>query len=345
MAHSTILKGRYFKAGSSRSSDARLSGTPDNLVITGEANGESIRVTLREISDRLGSVARKIHFTDGSVFESSDHNAIDAFFQLDRRFFSRLSHLETTWKFILPIFILTLLLIAGIVKYGLPIVANIAALVTPSSAMSLIDIGALDVVDRTLFSESSVPPSRQKDITALLNELGKVSGQLDPPLKLLFRDGGLLGANAIALPGGTVVITDQLIELAENDDEIAGVLAHEIGHVKHRHALKQIYRVLGVAFIVTLIGGDSGQLVEDIITQATLLESLSYSRHFEAEADRYSVDLMMTLGKNPMAFIDLLDRMVPHIGKDGETSWLSTHPSNQDRRTSVQGVIQNQQRR
>ena len=60
-----------------------------------------------------------------------------------------------------------------------------------------------------------------------------------------------------ALPGGTVILTDQLVALAKNDDEIAGVLAHEIGHVKHRHSLKQLYRVLGIGFMISVIGGDS----------------------------------------------------------------------------------------
>ena len=171
----------------------------------------------------------------------------------------------------------------------------------------------------------------------------KLSGETSLPLKLLFRDGGRLGANAIALPGGTIILTDQLVALAEKDDEIAGVLAHEIGHVTGRHSLKQIYRVLGIGFMITIIGGDSGQIVEDVIAQAVAIESLSYSRNFEIDADRQSVAIMVEAGRDPMAFVDLLDRILGQSSKDAkdtDTGWLSTHPGNADRRKEVAAYLE-----
>ena len=161
----------------------------------------------------------------------------------------------------------------------------------------------------------------------------------DPPLRLLFRDGGKLGANAIALPGGTMVITDQLIGEAKSDDEIAGVLGHEIGHVELRHSLRQIYRVLGIGFMIAVIGGDSSQLVEDVIAQAAVLESLSYSRKFETESDFRSAQLMVALGRDPYAFVELLKRITKDKGKKSNTGWLSTHPGTFDRAATVKKYV------
>ena len=152
---------------------------------------------------------------------------------------------------------------------------------------------------------------------------------------MLFRDGGALGANAFALPGGTIVITDQLIELAENDDEIAGVLAHEIAHVQNRHSLQQIYRVLGIGFMIGIIGGDSSQIIDDVVTQAAALQQLAYTREFEEDADRRSVEIMVAAGRDPTAFVDLLDRITGKARAERDTGWLSTHPGNRDRRKAV----------
>lgn len=152
-------------------------------------------------------------------------------------------------------------------------------------------------------------------------------------LKLIFRDGGKISANALALPGGTIVVTDQLVRLAQSDDEIAGVLAHEIGHVEERHSLQQIYRALGITALLALVGGDSAQLVHDAINQAAVLQTFAYSREFEYAADKRSVGIMVAAGRNPTAFIDLLDRIVPG---DGDTSVMSTHPANRDRRAAAE---------
>jgi predicted Zn-dependent protease len=152
---------------------------------------------------------------------------------------------------------------------------------------------------------------------------------------LILRDGGRLDANAFALPGGTIVVTDQLVKLAQSEDEYAGVLAHEIGHVQNRHQLQQIYRLLGISFMIGLIGGDSSQIIDQVIGQAATLQSLAYSREFENDADKRSVEIMVKAGRNPVAFVALLERITKDIPGTKRTNWLSTHPGNEDRRKSV----------
>jgi len=333
------LEGRYFAPGSSASIEAELSGTPGNLQIT-PADGSAVRqVSLVQVSDRLGSVPRKITFHDGSVFECDDNDAVDAFLDQGSSFFSRLTRAEGSVKFAVFAVVATVALLSGIYRYGLPAMASGAAAVTPPAVIQIIDAGALDTVDRVLFSPSRLEDKRQAELTAIFTQLVAISGETNPPLKLLYRDGGRIGANAIALPGGTIILTDQLVALAKNDDEIAGVLAHEIGHVELRHSLKQIYRVLGIGFMVSVIGGDSGQIVEDVIGQAVALESLSYTRKFESEADRHSVKVMVEGARDPFAFIDLLERIGGKSAKKKKTGWLSTHPGNTDRREDVAAFI------
>ena len=113
-----------------------------------------------------------------------------------------------------------------------------------------------------------------------------------------------------ALPGGTIVLTDALVRLARSDAEILGVLAHEIAHVEERHELRQLYRALGLSVMISLIGADSREIVDEVVGQAGLLLSLSYSRRFEAAADRRSIELMRAVQQDPGALASILERLL-----------------------------------
>ena len=324
------LEGRYFTIGTSACVHARLKKQGDfvQISLNGSTAGQATQFTSRvvEISDRLANVARKLTLEDGSVFEVRDNEGVDALFHLESGFFSRLTRVETSYRLVAVVAFVTIGLLGSLYRFGLPMLANSAAKITPTSMMTLMDRGTLSTIDRLLFDPSKLDNTRQREVTRLFAELADQSGLRDPPLRLLFRDGGKLGANALALPGGTIIITDQLIKLAKSDDEIAGVIGHEIGHVELRHSLRQIYRVLGIGFMISVIGGDSGQLVEDVIAQAAALESLSYSRQFETESDFRGAELMVSLDRDPFAFIALLKRITPDKGEKPGTGWFTTHP-------------------
>lgn len=341
-----MIEGRYFPAGASGSSSAKLWGSPGDLRMQVEGEQAVRKVVHVKLSDRLGNVPRKLSFDDGSVFEAPAEADIDGLMGTHDSFFSRLSRLEASWKFVAFAFVASLIALVGIYRYGIPLVANGAAAVTPSVVLETMDRGTRETVDRVFFDKSELEDARRGEIQGMFDELAGLSGQTSPSLKLLFRDGGRLGANAFALPGGTIVLTDQLVEKAESDDEIAGVIAHEIGHVQGRHSLKQIYRVLGLFFMVGVIGGDSSQIIDDVVGQAAALQTLSYSRGFETDADRRSVELMVKAGRDPVAFVHLLERLGGDRGKKGsdgsanksgnKTGWLATHPATEDRREAVE---------
>ena len=83
-------------------------------------------------------------------------------------------------------------------------------------------------------------------------------------------------------------------------------------------------------------------MVEDVVANAALLDTFSYSRAFETESDIHSVEIMIKAGRNPTAFVDLLDKILKSHGIDpeeAETGWLATHPGNKDRRADVKAHI------
>lgn len=336
------IAGRYFAAGKSNSTLATLEKSSLGVMIKSDDAVLVRNLEIDEITDRLANVPRKVIFSDGGAFECSDNESLDVLLDQSNSFFSRLSLVEGSFKLVIVATLVCLAVIWGVYRYGLPAAAYVAAKVTPTNVVAFLDNNALETVDRILLKDSNLSDERKDELTRLFDDLVMISGQTEPPLKLLFRDGGRLGANALALPGGTIILTDQLEALSESDDELAGVFAHEIGHVEHQHSLRQLYRTLGVAFMIAVIAGETEQIVEEVLSLAVIIDNFGYSRSFEFEADGHSAEIMERAKRDPFAFVNLLDRVFEKYGldKDKESGWLSTHPGNGERRDHVQRIIE-----
>jgi predicted Zn-dependent protease len=135
--------------------------------------------------------------------------------------------------------------------------------------------------------------------------------------------------NAFALPGGTVYLFNGLLARAENPDEIAGVLAHELGHLKHRDSTRNLIYNGGTSFLIGLLFGDvtgSGAMV----FASRSLVTASYSREAEQNADTFAIEVMHRLGRSPKPMGELMFRVT---GKQGDLTptFLASHPLTQDR--------------
>jgi len=136
-------------------------------------------------------------------------------------------------------------------------------------------------------------------------------------------------ANAFALPGGTIYFFNGLLAKAENADEIAGILAHEFGHLKNRDSMRNLIYDGGTSFLIGLLFGDitgSGAL----IFAGRTLVTASYSREAEQNADAFAIDTMHRLGRSPKPMGELISRVTGKEAEDG-LSILSTHPLTEDR--------------
>jgi predicted Zn-dependent protease len=139
--------------------------------------------------------------------------------------------------------------------------------------------------------------------------------------------------NAFALPGGKVYLFSGLLAKADNADEIAGVLAHELGHLKHRDGTRNLIYNGGTSFLVGLLFGDitgSGALV----FASRSLITASYSREAEQNADTVAIEVMHALGRSPKPMGELLFRVT---GKEADKglSILANHPLTENRLTRM----------
>ncbi|MCX8996167.1 M48 family metallopeptidase [Rhizobiaceae bacterium BDR2-2] len=294
-----------------------------------------------EVSARVGSVPRRFTFADGSLFETVDNDTADLFLRSAGARPGGFVHwLEQFRPRLVVIVLAVIVLAAGVYRFALPALVEVAIVVTPPVVPQLMSQGTMSTLDRAIFSESTLDPTRQAEIRAGFGEIAARSEAGPEAFALNFRHGGITGPNAFALPDGTIVITDELIELAGGDDDmILGVLAHEIGHVEHEHSLRQLYRAAGLAGLVMLIAGDIGSAMEDILAQGGGLLALSYSRDAEREADRHSVDLMLAAGRDPLAIDRFFARIEPIIGNERTTSLLATHPATAERRQAIADYV------
>jgi Zn-dependent protease with chaperone function len=242
----------------------------------------------------------------------------------------------------LPVFLAVVLIavaaLGAFYRWGTPWAATQVTRQVPLEWETGLSQRALRDMDQSWLKPSKLPPARQ---TQLRERFDALAGQLEPRLQrysgyaprlsLSFRSG--LGANAFALPGGTIIMTDGMVEAAAKqglgDDALVGVLAHEIGHVVHRHTTRMLVEqaVLNVGLGLAL--GDVSSLVS---IGGSLLTGLSYRRSHETEADCFAAALMRKaqLPTEPMA--DLLMGMEKEhkaAPEDGATlgGLLSSHPA------------------
>lgn len=144
-------------------------------------------------------------------------------------------------------------------------------------------------------------------------------------------------ANAVALPGGRIVVTTGLLRLLRSPDELAGVLAHEMAHVTLRHGAKNNARASSMVVIAQTIAGDEG-MGAAVGTSIAILTLLQYSREAEAEADRVGLATLTAAGISGRGLTDALSRLGEgHPGAPPE--WLSTHPDMGARIAAIEALL------
>ncbi len=142
--------------------------------------------------------------------------------------------------------------------------------------------------------------------------------------------------NAFAGPGGHIVIFKGLITAAKTPDEVAGVLAHEMGHVIERHSTESIVRAAGLGVMVQILLGDPSGLIGLGVAAGELLVNLAYNRDSEAEADAVAADILAASEIDASGLARFLDRLAAHESKDpGMLNLLSTHPHSAERAEAV----------
>ncbi len=304
-----------------------------NIQILGLARELIYPLSQVRITSRIGNTPRFIYLPDGSQCETLDNDLIDKIAaKYNRNPLPQWVHrLESRWHWVGLALLLTVVISWGWIEFGIPILARYVAYTLPTTTDTALGEGTLAAFDQIWFSPSQLDQAIQANMT---QHFKNMTQELDDThtYRLEFRHSDAIGANAFALPSGIVVMTDELVQLAEHDYELIAVLAHEIGHVVHRHSLRHVLQNSAVGLVIAAVMGDVFSLSSLSAALPTLLIESKYSREFETEADQFAITYLKNNNISTNYFATILLRLQSETGDTEEIpTYLSSHPATNQR--------------
>jgi len=340
MGAPSCLEGQVFAPGQSRPVPARLEidGTTARLVDDAGAVRATLPCADLRFEAPLGHAPRRATLPDGTLFETGDRAGVAA---LEGRTAGALLAAAERFHPRLALFVVATLAGAwAIWRWGLDLLVAVAIALTPTPVVTAIDGGTLGTLDRLILDPSQATPADRAAAQAVFDRLLAAlpaETRAKHGFALDFRGMEGMGPNAFALPGGTVVLSDALLADFPDLDVIAGVLAHEIGHVVDQHGLRRLYRSVGAYVLITMILGDTGEIAGDILLEGSALLSLRFSREQESAADAFGVRLSRAAGYDPAGLIVFFAALAEAGGEP--PVWLSTHPRSEDRLRALERLV------
>ena len=329
------LDATWYDGRGSRPRVARISESAPGTVRL-EAEGLVLEFAAAELklSPRLGRMPRTLRLPGEGHLEIADTPALEAWLGGRDKVEGWADWLERRRSAAIGAGVATVLGVVGFFQVGLPWMADRLAPAIPSAIERTVSDQAMALLDRAHFAPSRLPDARQRQLQVKFQALVEGLPRADD-FRLEFRSAPKLGANALALPDGLVVVTDELVSLAESDAQLLAVLAHEAGHHEQRHGMRRGLQSSAVVVVAGFLFGDlSGTGSLSVSIPVILLES-GFSRAFEREADAFAFALLVRKGQSPADFAEIMKRLSDsHGGGDhesGPVGYLSTHPPSAER--------------
>jgi predicted Zn-dependent protease len=229
---------------------------------------------------------------------------------------------------------IVVLLVAG--YYGIRAGARAAVHALPVSVDG--EIGSMALKSMELGGPEVTDPVVVEAIQSMVDRLTPHAATDDMEFEVHVVDAPLV--NAFALPGGKIVVFTGLIAKADDADQVAGVLGHEMAHATLRHGLQRISQSLGFAAAVNLLLGDTQGLIAAGAELFQLASVNSYSREQEKAADEEGVRMLHAAGIDPLALARFFDTLKEEQGElPGVVSWISTHPQHEARIDAIRDQL------
>ena len=228
-----------------------------------------------------------------------------------------------------------------VAMFGVPAVVERMAPLVPAKVEQRLgasvdsQIRALLAAGQSDRFECGEGPERQASRAAFDKLVGRLETTAGLPFPVRAAVVRRSEVNAIALPGGRVYVFEGLVDKADTADELAGVIAHEMGHIAHRDGVRAVMQAAGLSFLFGMLIGDFSGGGAAVIAMRTVLQS-SYSRETEAAADAWGAALLVRLERDPRALGAILMRIA---GTPGPTAKiLLSHPEARERAAAIEAI-------
>jgi len=333
----------FFDGRSAHLHPAHLSVGAGTLTVTAPTFQRSYPLAAVALSEPFGAAPAVLRLQDGASCEvppGAERDALLAALGYRKSLVER-------WQAYWPAALLALVLLVALLVLawlrGIPLAAErIAERLPPSVDVSLGKAALAGLEKQGLLAPSRLSDERIAEIQALLPAITPPNGRM--PLRLLVRDSPRLGPNALALSDGTIVVTDALVRMVQDKNELTdggkaqliAVLGHEVGHVEHRHVVRVMARSSLAAALSASLFGDFSAVAAGL---PAVLSQMEYSRGMELDADAYAVQVLHRRQLSVGHFMDVLARLeAVHDNENKVPRWmrqsmgyLSTHPETDER--------------
>ena len=305
-----VLKAVYFDGSSARAHAVWLRLDAQALHLQGEGIERSLARAEVQWPERTRYGARVAHFKGGGSVQCQDSAAWDAWWRASGQGDPWVVRMQQSWRWVLACALALMALAISLQQWGFPLAAQAVVALTPRSVDAALGESVLPFLDQHVMRPSKLTKDEQDRFRAALTralQAGPTQGGEAPPQwNLMFRQ-SRIGPNALALPGGTLIMTDELVDLVGRDEQVVtAVLAHEMGHVRRRHGLRMLVQVTLLSGLAALVLGDFSSLLAGA---PVLLGHASYSREAEREADQDAVATLKAAGISPAVMITLFEKL------------------------------------
>lgn len=330
----TVIAGHLLKPGAAQRHPAQLLCDAQGITLNSEIRRCRFRWHEVTIGVELGNLPRTVTFADGWIFTPTDHRQFNRLLSTLHGH-SWLSRLEGKLSWIAIAVVVTVVASFAGLNYGIPLVARHIAPYVPLSVVQQLGERSKALLDRGDFSATELPLARRQALRqqfeGLVEELIRQDKTFRIRPRLLFRSVDS-EANAFTLAGGTIVLTDQMVELADNDQQLQAVLLHELGHVYHHHLMNKLVQSSMLSIAVALMVGDHSGIADTLSGPGVFLLTMRYSRDDERQADRFAAQALLEQGRSTQPMLQLYQRLLAQQPHQGELpQWLSTHPDLRER--------------
>ncbi|MHA6205538.1 M48 family metallopeptidase [Dyella soli] len=286
-----------------------------------------------EPSARVTGLPFVLHLANGAHLQIEHDLLPDDWFPRHHRLERLVDWLERRWVAALVSVVIVVVSLLGLFEFGLPWAADRIATRLPHALETSMGRQSLVALEGRLLLPTTLGPARQAHLQAVFRHfVDGVPGL--PVVELKFYASPAIGANAFALPDGSIVFTDALAKAVPDDQAFLAVIAHELGHQAGHHMLRQVLRSSGVFIVAGMMMGDVTSLGGVATGIPMFLIDSHYSRRFEEDADAFAFRTLAQRDIDPVAFVhamQALQRAHPELKGGTGLRYVSSHPLNDQR--------------
>ena len=303
-------------------------------------HGEGVQLAIPERQvrwpERQRHGARIAYLPDGATLQHADGPAWDAWARASGHVEGHVVGWMQSWRKALAASVLLVAASVATWLWGVPLASQATLAFIPQRVDASVGEQAMQSFEQGMLQPSKLGAAEQAAIRQRFEQAMKAAFPNGgaPQWQLHFRGSkhNAIGPNAFALPGGHIVLTDEMVALLEDrPDTLVGVLAHELGHVRHRHGMQMVVQASLLSGMTALVLGDVSGLLAAV---PVVLAQSAYSRDAEQQADEEAARALKAAGLSPTVMVALFERIAAERERKhmvGLPIALADHPADADR--------------